>query len=110
MQGDDADERKYSEQQKLITENDVAQSEIIAQDLVTATTQLDEILENEEETRLNYELQILRSMRLAFVSSLKMLEAARDDLKNTNYIDNIQLSCERIRTAISNLREQINEK
>jgi sirohydrochlorin ferrochelatase len=66
-------------------------------------------LVNDEEMRLDYELQILRNMRLSFVSALNILESARDDLNQSipHDIDELRRASERIRAALVTLREQI---
>jgi hypothetical protein len=64
---------------------------------------------NDEEKRLDYELQLLRNMRLSFVSALDILETARDDLNHNipRDIDELRRASERIRAAMATLREQI---
>ena len=66
-------------------------------------------LDNDEEIRLDYELQILRNMRLSFVSALQILEVARDDLKHSipHDIDELRRASEQIRAALKTLREQV---
>ena len=64
---------------------------------------------NDEEIRLDFELQILRNMRSSFVSTLQILEEARDDLNHNipNDVDELRRASERIRAAFAMLREQI---
>lgn len=62
--------------------------------------------ELEEDVVLDYELAILRKMRVAFRSTLHMLEAARDDLVEMGQrMDRLKESSERCRTAILKKRQ-----
>jgi hypothetical protein len=85
--------------------------EVGGNDTTTATSTTNEHpdLDNDEEIRLDYELQILRKMRLSFVSTLNMLEAARDDLNHSipHDVDELRRASERIRAALATLREHV---
>lgn len=65
--------------------------------------------DDDEEIRLDYELQILRNMRSTFVSALHILESARDDLNHSipHDIDELRRASEQVRAALAKLREQI---
>jgi hypothetical protein len=81
----------------------------------TTTTTVQEPLDREpqnrddEEQRLDDELQILRKMRLSFASALHMLEVARDDLNRRipRDVEELRRASERIRAALAKLREHI---
>lgn len=56
---------------------------------------------HDDEARLDAELQLVRKMRLAFTSSLHMLEAARDDLIAMGLrMDRLQQASQLCRTAL----------
>ena len=76
---------------------------------IATTTIQHQNLEHDEESRLDYELQLLQSMRISFVSALHILEAARDELSHSipNDIDELRRASERIRAALTTLREHI---
>ena len=76
---------------------------------VHAETNIADDDNDEEEVRLDYELQILRKLRLSFISALNMLEVARDDLNHSipHDIDELRRASERVRSALAKLREQI---
>jgi hypothetical protein len=66
---------------------------------------------NDEELRLDCELKALRSMRIALLSTLRMLEAARDDLHHYqgHHVDQLTKASERVRAAFSQLKEQLGQ-
>lgn len=67
-----------------------------------------EIGESEEERRLDCELQVLRRMRLALVSTLRLLEAARDDLQHgARDIDQLAAASARVRQAFAEMKKQL---
>jgi hypothetical protein len=64
--------------------------------------------ESEEEFRLDCELQVLRRMRLALVSTLHLLEAARDDLQHgARDIDQLAAASARVRRAFAEMKKQL---
>jgi hypothetical protein len=64
--------------------------------------------ENEEERRLDFELQVLRRMQLALVSTLRLLEAARDDLQQgARDIDHLSAASVRVRQAFAEMKKQL---
>ena len=81
----------------------------------TTTTNVQEPLDREpqnrddEEQRLDDELQILRKMRSSFASALHMLEVARGDLNRSipRDVEELRRASERIRAALAKLRELI---
>lgn len=81
----------------------------------TTTTNVQEALDREpqnrddEEQRLDDELQILRKMRSSFASVLHMLEVARGDLNRSipRDVEELRRASERIRAALAKLRELI---
>lgn len=68
----------------------------------------DEVETDEEHVAtLDYELQLIRKIRLAFVSSLRMLEAAREDLVEVgNRMDRLTLASQACRQAFQDKRRR----
>lgn len=57
--------------------------------------------DDDEDARLDFEIQLVRKMRLAFASSLHMLEAARDDLVEIGArMDRLQAASELCRESL----------
>lgn len=64
-------------------------------------------IDEAEEERLDYELFLIRRMRLAFESSLHMLEAARDDLVELGArMDRLQRASQLCRQALQEKKER----
>jgi D-alanyl-D-alanine dipeptidase len=56
---------------------------------------------SEEEARLDVELKVVRKMRLAFTATLKLLEAARDDLVEMgSRIDRLTTTSQKCRATL----------
>ena len=66
-------------------------------------------VDDDEELRLDYELQIIRHMRSTFVSTLHLLEGVRDDLNQSisRDVDDLRRASQQVRAALAKLREQI---
>jgi hypothetical protein len=61
----------------------------------------------EEERSLEYELALVRKVRLAMTASLHMLETARDDLEEMgNRMDRLQVSSQVCRQAFLNSQSE----
>lgn len=62
---------------------------------------------SEEEARLDFELKVVRKMRLAFSATLQLLEAARDDLaEKGRRLDRLTAASHLCRSALQEKKKQ----
>ena len=103
---DDSDDVQRSKEFSIQTTEDDG----IMRDDTTRTVNQSELppdafetnVDDDEELRLDYELQIIRHMRSTFVSTLHLLEGVRDDLNQSisRDVDDLRRASQQVRAAL----------